>query len=218
MKKHHSQNSASILRKHFLTGLAVGAPLVLTLWLISTVVVTVDNWVLKFIPNKTLPLESVWRDLPGLGVVIFLFSTVALGLLAKGLIGRSIIHLGEYIVSRVPVMRGIYGWIKQIVDTVLGKDGPKFSRACLIEYPRKNVWAIAFISTDAKGEVAAITGDGKEVLSVFLPTTPNPTSGFLLFLPRDDVRMLDMGIDSAAKLVVSAGLVYPPEIAPSPKG
>jgi uncharacterized membrane protein len=218
MKKPSAHSSALILRKHFLTGLAVGAPIILTLWLMSTVIVTVDDWVLRFIPRKTMPADSMWRDIPGLGVIIFLFSTVALGLLAKGLIGRSIIRLGEYIVSRVPVLRGVYGWIKQIVETVLGQDGPKFTRACLIEYPRKGIWAVAFVSTDAKGEVAEISGEGEDVVSVFLPTTPNPTSGFLLFLPKSEVRLLDMGIDAAAKLVVSAGLVYPPELKADPKG
>jgi uncharacterized membrane protein len=109
----------------------------------------------------------------------------------------------------MPVVRSVYNGLKQIVETMLSKSGTSFKQACLIEYPRKGIWSIAFISTDARGEVPLKAGE-PDLVSVFLPTTPNPTSGFLLFVPRRDVVVLDMTIEDAAKLVISAGLVSPP--------
>jgi len=106
-------------------------------------------------------------------------------------------------------VRSIYNGVKQIAETVFSQRDTSFDKACLIEYPRKGIWAIAFISTNAKGEIRAKTSSGGEIATVFLPTTPNPTSGFLLFLPREDVQVLDMTVEDAAKLVISAGLVYP---------
>jgi uncharacterized membrane protein len=197
------------LRTHFLTGLAVGAPVVLTLWLVWSAVMMIDGWVLPLLPKHVVPADSVMRVIPGFGVLAFLVATIVLGILAKGLLGRSLVRLGEATVSRIPLVRTVYGSIKQIVETVVGQDGPKFEKACLVEYPRPGMWAVAFVSTDAKGEIDAKLADGERMLSLFMPTTPNPTSGFLLFVKQNDVIMLDMGVDDAVKLVISAGLVYP---------
>lgn len=210
-------STATSLRKHFLSGLAVGAPIVLTLWLVWSAIVMIDGWVLPLIPRTTIPADGILRQVPGIGVAIFLFLTVALGIIAKGLIGRTLVKLGDGLISRVPVVRSIYGSLKQIIETILGQDGPKFQKACLIEYPRKGIWSIAFVSTNARGEIVRhISQDGSPILSVFLPTTPNPTSGFLLFVKEADAKILDMGIDQAVKLVISAGLVYPQDIEPRP--
>ncbi len=146
----------------------------------------------------------------GIGVIIFLLFTIIVGWLAKGIIGRSFIRFAESLVERTPVVRSIYSGIKQISETIFAQSERSFETACLIEYPRKGIWALGFISTDAKGEIAQKSGsDGRDHVSVFLPTTPNPTSGFLLFVPRDDVIELEMTVEDAAKLVISAGLVYP---------
>ncbi|WP_425090307.1 DUF502 domain-containing protein [Tropicimonas sp. S265A] len=201
------------LRANFLTGLVVIAPIAVTLWLIWTVVGVIDGWVLPFIPNAYNPAVLLKQkfdvdvDIRGVGVVFFLIFTVIIGWLAKGLLGRSFIRWTEGIVTQMPVVRSVYGGLKQIVETVVSSSDTTFERACMVEYPRRGIWAIAFISTNAKGEIAQ-KGD-EEMLSVFLPTTPNPTSGFLLFVPRGDVRVLDMSVEDAAKLVISAGLVYP---------
>jgi uncharacterized membrane protein len=201
------------LRANFLTGLIVIAPIAVTLWLIWTVVGMIDSWVLPFIPDVYNPSRILKErfdidvDIRGVGVVFFLFFTVLVGWLAKGLLGRSFIRWTEGLVTQMPVVRSIYGGLKQIVETVLSSSSTSFEKACLVEYPRRGMWAIAFISTNAKGEIA-VKGDD-DMLSVFLPTTPNPTSGFLLFVPRKDVRILDMTVEDAAKLVISAGLVYP---------
>ena len=119
------------------------------------------------------------------------------------------LRFGESMVERMPVVRSIYNGVKQIAETVFSQRDTSFDKACLIEYPRKGIWAIAFISTNARGEVRTKISDGEDIATVFLPTTPNPTSGFLLFLPRSDVKELDMTVEDAAKLVISAGLVYP---------
>ncbi|MDP7152518.1 MAG: DUF502 domain-containing protein, partial [Paracoccaceae bacterium] len=140
---------------------------------------------------------------------IFLVFTVLVGWIAKGLIGRSLIAFAESFVVRMPVIRSIYSGVKQIAETVFAQSERSFERACLIQYPRKGIWAIGFISTEAKGEVAREAETDDTLLSVFVPTTPNPTSGFLLFFPKGDIIELEMSVEDAAKLVISAGLVYP---------
>ncbi len=217
------------LRAAFLTGLVVIAPVGLTVWLIWSVVGWIDGFVLPLVPGPYQP-DHLIQDLLGLdrsaqinvrgiGVVIFLIFTIVIGWMAKGLIGRSILRFAESLVERTPVVRSIYSGIKQISETVFAQSERSFENACLIEYPRKGIWAIGFVSTPAKGEIRARAGTNAsaamgsetapEMLSIFLPTTPNPTSGFLLFVPQQDVIMLDMSVEDAAKLVISAGLVYP---------
>lgn len=197
------------LRASFLTGLIVIAPIGLTIWLIWTVVGWIDGFVLPLVPYNFRPEQYIGINLRGVGVIIFLIFTVIVGWIAKGLLGRSLIRWAESLVERTPVVRSIYSGIKQIAETVFAQSERSFEKACLIEYPRRGIWAIGFISTDTRGEVAEKTGVENGMVSVFVPTTPNPTSGFLLFFPKDDVIELDMSIEEAAKLVISAGLVYP---------
>lgn len=201
------------LRSNFLTGLIVIAPIGITIWLIWTLTGWIDSWVLPFIPNAYNPaiLINEWTgiqvNIRGLGVVTFLIFTMLVGWIAKGLIGRSMIRWAESLVLSIPLIRTVYSGLKQIAETILQQGQQNFDKACLVEYPRKGIWAIAFISTKAKGEIQAKTND--EVVSIFMPTTPNPTSGFLLFVPIKDVQVLDMSVEDAAKLIISAGLVYP---------
>ncbi|MDA0963227.1 MAG: DUF502 domain-containing protein [Proteobacteria bacterium] len=197
------------LRASFLTGLIVIAPIGLTIWLIWTVVGWIDGWVLPFVPHQFRPEEYIGINLRGVGVIIFLIFTIIVGWIAKGLIGRSLLRWAESIVDRTPVVRSVYSGIKQIAETVFAQSERNFEKACLVEYPRRGIWAIGFISTSARGEITDKARVEGEMVSVFVPTTPNPTSGFLLFFPRDDIVELDMTIEDAAKLVISAGLVYP---------
>lgn len=197
------------IRTNFLAGVVVIAPIGLTVWLIMTLIEWIDSVVLPFVPAQFRPEQYIGINLHGLGVIIFLIFTVVVGWLAKGLFGRSLLQLGERIVDRMPVIRSVYNGLKQIAETVFAQSESSFDRACLIEYPRKGLWALAFISTSAKGEIAQAVPSEENIVSVFLPTTPNPTSGFLLFVPQSDVIMLDMKVEDAAKLVISAGLVYP---------
>ncbi|WP_397543137.1 DUF502 domain-containing protein [Roseovarius salis] len=197
------------VRASFLTGIVVIAPVGLTIWLVWTLMGWVDSVVLPLVPARFRPEEYIGINLRGVGVIIFLLFTIVVGWVAKGLIGKSLIRFGESLVDRMPVVRSIYSGVKQIAETVFAQSERSFEKACLIQYPRKGIWAIAFISTTAKGELVQKAETGSDMLSVFLPTTPNPTSGFLLFLPREDVIELDMSVEDAAKLVISAGLVYP---------
>ncbi|MEM9968179.1 MAG: DUF502 domain-containing protein [Pseudomonadota bacterium] len=209
------------LRDSFLTGLVVIAPVGLTVWLIWSVVGWIDGFVLPFVPEAYHPDRmlqdllgldpSVQINVRGLGVIMFLIFTVIVGWLAKGLIGRSLIRFAESLVERTPVVRTVYSGIKQISETIFAQSDRSFEKACLIQYPRQGIWALGFISTNARGEVARKTDPTDQMVSVFVPTTPNPTSGFLLFFPKRDVVELDMSVEEAAKLVISAGLVYPPE-------
>ncbi|AMY68838.1 DUF502 domain-containing protein [Frigidibacter mobilis] len=199
----------SALRASFLTGLVVIFPIGLTIWLLWTVTGWIDAFVLPLVPHRFRPEQYIGIDLRGVGVIFFLLFTVIVGWLAKGLIGRSLLRWGEHLVDRMPVIRSIYSGLKQIAETVFAQSEASFDKACLIEYPRKGIWAIGFVSTMAKGEVAARAGDGEPLVSVFLPTTPNPTSGFLLYVPSSQVTYLDMSVEDTAKLIISAGLVYP---------
>ncbi|TMV83492.1 DUF502 domain-containing protein [Thioclava sp. BHET1] len=205
------------LRAYFLTGLVVILPIGLTLYLIWTVTGWIDGWDLPFIPHAYRPDQLVAHafglaqpvPIRGAGVVIFLVFTIVVGWLAKGLIGRSFIRWAEHLLDRTPIVRSIYSGLKQIAETVFAQTETSFDKACLVEYPRKGIWAIGFVSTRAKGEIAERVPLGDQILSVFVPTTPNPTSGFLLYVAENDVVMLDMTIEDAAKLIISAGLVYP---------
>ncbi len=205
------------LRSSFLTGLVVIAPVGLTVWLIWTVVGWFDAFVLPFVPDAYKP-ETLLRllfgeestvNVRGVGVVVFLMFTVIIGWIAKGVIGRSFIAWAERLVDRMPIVRSIYNGVKQIAETVFAQTDTKFDKACMIQYPRPGLWAIAFVSTSAKGEISRRVPRDESIVSVFLPTTPNPTSGFLLFVPESEVIYLDMSVEDAAKLVISAGLVYP---------
>ncbi len=221
IKRRSGPGMIAKLRSNFLAGLIIVAPIGLTVWLIWTVVGWVDGWVWPFVPEAYHPEQLVnrilgrtaenWIDVNvrGIGVVIFLLFTVLVGWIGKGLIGRSFLSIGERLVDRMPVVRSIYNAAKQIAETVFSQRDTSFDKACLVEYPRRGLWAIAFISINAKGEVEEKLSDGEPIVTVFLPTTPNPTSGFLLFLPRSDIKVLDMTVEDAAKLVISAGLVYP---------
>ncbi len=206
---HRRPGLFSRLRASFLTGIVVIAPVWLTIWLIWSVVGWIDSAVLPLIPQRFQPSEYVGVNLRGVGVVIFLLFTIIVGWIAKGILGRSLIQLAESLVDRMPVVRSVYSGIKQISETVFAQTERSFEKACLIQYPRRGIWAIGFVSTTARGEVSQRAETGGELLSVFVPTTPNPTSGFLLFFPAEDVILLDMSIEDAAKLVISAGLVYP---------
>ena len=208
-KRIPKQSVMQRIRSNFFTGIIVVAPVVITMYLIWTVVTFIDARVVPLVPAAYNPSTYLGQDIPGFGVVIFLISTAIIGSLTKGLFGRQILRFWEHMIGRTPVVRSVYSGLKQIVETILSQSNSNFQNACMIEYPRKGIWAIAFISTDSRGEILQKTGQ-TEMVSVFLPTTPNPTSGFLLFVPRKDVVILDMTVEDAAKLVISAGLVVPP--------
>ncbi len=195
-------------RTNFLTGLVVVLPVVMTIYLIWAVAGFFDDRILPLIPNRYNPQVYFDVNLRGFGIIVFLVFTAFIGAVVKGFFGRQILRLGEALVARVPIVRSIYSGTKQIVETITSPSSSKFEHACIIQYPRKGIWAVGFVVTDTKGEILGKAGH-KKMCSVFLPTTPNPTSGFLLFVPKKDIVLLDMDVESAAKLVISAGLVVP---------
>jgi uncharacterized membrane protein len=210
------------MRSNFLTGLIIITPIALTIWLIWSVVGWIDARVWAIVPDAYQPhryIQTLYNiqiseqyDIPGIGLFVFLVFTIFVGWMGKGFVGRSLIRWAERMVNRMPVVRSVYSGAKQIAETVLNKKNNSFDKACLIEYPRKGIWAIGFVSTKARGEIASLSPKEEELISIFVPTTPNPTSGFLLFFPSTDIRELDMSVEDAAKLVISAGLVYPNEL------
>lgn len=197
------------LRASFLTGLAVMLPIALTVWLFWSLTGWVDSWVMPMVPLRWHPENWLGVNPRGVGVIIFLLFTVMVGWVAKGFIGRSLIRSGEQLLDRVPIVRSVYGGLKQISETLLSQGDEKFDNACLVEYPRKGVWGVGFVAGPAKGEIAAMGTPDNRIMAVFVPTTPNPTSGFLLYVPESDLTYLDMGVEDAAKLIISGGLVYP---------
>ncbi|PHR24869.1 MAG: hypothetical protein COA37_03745 [Hoeflea sp.] len=196
------------LRNYFLTGLIIVAPLAITAYLTWTFIGWVDSWVKPYIPQIYNPDNYLPFAVPGFGLLTALFLITMIGFLTANLVGRSIIGFGESLLDRMPLVRSLYKGLKQIFQTVLAEQSGSFKQAALIEYPRRGLWSIVFIATDTRGEVNARLPED-ESISVFLPTTPNPTSGFLLFVPRKDVIILDMSVEEAAKMVISAGLVSP---------
>jgi len=198
------------LRNYFLTGFIVCAPLAITIWLIWSFVGWVDSWVVPYIPAAYNPDNYVPFRVPGLGLIIALGLITLVGFLTANIIGRKIVSMGEFIVGRMPLVRSIYNGLKQILETVLSDKSNTFQKVGLIEYPRRGLYALVFMATETGGEVQAKVHDSAgQTMAVFLPTTPNPTSGFLLFVPKTDIIELSMSVEEGAKLVISAGLVSP---------
>ena len=202
-----SKSFLSKIRSYFLTGVIITAPVGLTFYVAILFIGFVDSRVRNIIPEKyhydnLLPIE-----IPGIGLLFVFILLTFIGFLTAGLIGRFIIKLGERIISRLPIIRSVYGALKQIFESVIASSSKSFREVVLIEYPRKGVWAIGFITGDTKGEVQNATKEN--MVNVFLPTTPNPTSGFLLFVPRKDVIILDMNVEEGIKMVISGGIVTP---------
>lgn len=208
------------LRNYFLTGLIIVGPVAITIQLILWVIGWVDDqvkpllpdverWVRQLIPDQYITPELKEFSIPGLGLLFSILGLMLIGALAANLFGRTIISYGEMMVGRMPVVRNIYRALKQIFETVLSQRGTSFQQVGLIEYPRRGLYSIVFISTETKGEIQHKRQTAEDLVSVFLPTTPNPTSGYLLFVPRSDIQFLDMSVEDAAKMVISAGLVVP---------
>ena len=203
--------AAARLRNYFLTGLVIAAPISITIYLTWAFVSFVDVRVKPLIPAIYNPDNYLPFSVPGVGLIVAILVLTLLGFFTANYLGRSVIAFGQRMLFGMPLIRNVYSALKQIFETVLSQQQKSFQKAGIIEYPRKGLYAVVFISTDALGEVKdKLEGtNGDKMISVFLPTTPNPTSGFLLFVKEKDIMMLDMTVEDAAKLVISAGLVAP---------
>ena len=213
---HRRRSLLGRMRSNFLTGLVVVLPIGLTIYLIWAVIGWLDGWILPLIPASYQP-EALIRyyfgpdanfPVRGVGVIVFLIFTAFVGAIARGLIGRSLINYGEALVDRMPIVRSLYSGLKQITETFFAKAEKSFDKTCLVEFPRPGAWAVGFIATTAKGDIAAKLPSDDQMIAVYLALTPL-TSGLLLYVPARDVILLDMKPDEAVKLIVSAGLVYP---------
>lgn len=194
------------MRKYIIAGLLVWMPLGITFLVISAIVGFLDRTLL-LLPVNYQPDNILGFHIPGLGVVLAVVLVLATGMIVANFLGKRIVAFWETLLSRIPIVRTLYAGVKQIMEAVLAADGKSFRKVLLLEYPRKGVWSLAFMTSDSLGEVQAKTG-GK-VISVFVPTTPNPTSGFVLIVPANDVIELDMSVEEGLKLIISMGVVVP---------
>jgi uncharacterized membrane protein len=202
------------LRGYFLTGLVIAAPLFLTIAITWWFIEWIDGFVEPFVPPFSRPDSYLRFSIPGFGLIVAVVFITLLGFMTRNYIGHRLVLLGEAVLGRMPVVRSLYRGLKQIFETVISTRGNAFQTVGLIEYPRTGLWAIVFIAGDAKGEIEHHL---KQTVAVFLPTTPNPTSGFLLYVKRADIIVLDMSLEDAAKLIISGGLVTPEHVAKKPR-
>lgn len=198
------------LRNNFLTGLIICAPMAITIWLTWTFIHWADSWVKPYIPVRYNPESYLKFAIPGFGLLIAVVLITVVGLLGKNLIGRSVVEFGERFVHRMPLVSSVYKGVKQIFESVLKEQSTSFKKVGLIEYPSPGLWSLVFISGEPKGELAVRFNEmGEEVVAVFLPPTPIPTAGFLIYVPRRKIIMLDMSPEDAAKVLLSGGLITP---------
>jgi uncharacterized membrane protein len=207
----HSSHLGARLRGYFLTGLIVVGPVAITIYVVWWFINLVDGWVKPLIPKAYLPETYLPFNVPGVGLIVGIFGLMVIGALTANLFGRTIVAYGEMMLDRMPVVRGVYRLLKQIFTTIFSKSGSSFKRVGVIEFPRKGLYALVFVSGDPPAEIKNKLGNGEALMTVFMPNAPNPTTGFVVFMPAKDVTLLDMSIEDGAKMVVSAGLVAPPQ-------
>ncbi|TCS36988.1 putative membrane protein [Paucimonas lemoignei] len=194
------------MRKYFITGLLILVPLAITLWVLNLIISTMDQTLL-LLPTQWRPEVFLKFTLPGMGVILTLLIVFFTGLAAHNFIGRRVVALWEALLTRIPVVNSIYSSVKQVSDTLFSSSGNAFRKAVLVQYPRQGSWTIAFLTGAPGGDVANhLQGD---YISVYVPTTPNPTSGFFLMMHKSETVELDMTVDAALKYIVSMGVVAP---------
>ncbi|MCZ4282603.1 DUF502 domain-containing protein [Kiloniella laminariae] len=209
-KKKLKLSVAQRLSNYLLAGVLITAPVTITLWLAWKAITFVDRQVTPYIPSQWNPESYLPFGVPGLGLLVIVVGLTLIGFLTAGYIGRLLMMVSENLVKRLPVVRSIYSWTKQVFETVLSQKSGAFREVVLVEYPCKGSWAVGFITGRTKGEVQGVTEES--VINVFVPATPNPTTGFLLFIPEQDVHHLDMTVEEGIKLVISGGILTPSDI------
>jgi len=197
------------MRKYFITGLLILVPLAITLWVLNLIISTMDQSLL-LLPESWRPQALVGFAIPGLGSILTLLIIFITGLATRNFIGRQVVLLWEGVLTRIPVVKQIYSSVKQVSDTLFSSSGNAFRKAVLVQYPRQGSWTIAFLTGIPGGEVKQHLSD--DYISLYVPTTPNPTSGFFLMVPRADTIELDMSVDEALKYIVSMGVVAPEQL------
>jgi uncharacterized membrane protein len=200
------------MRKYFITGLLILVPLAITAWVLSLIINTMDQSLL-FVPARWQPKTLFGVDIPGLGTLLTIGIVFLTGLLTNNLVGNYVVRMWEKLLKRIPLVNSLYSSVKQVSDTLFSSSGNAFRKAVLIPYPHQNSYTIAFLTGTPGGDVKNhLVGD---YISVYVPTTPNPTSGFFLMMARKDVVELDMSVDAALKYIVSMGVVAPESVPPA---
>lgn len=196
------------LRRYFFTGLVITAPAAITIWATLWIVGSFDGLVKPWLPSVYNPDTYLPIKIPGFGLVFALVAITMIGALAANLVGRTLIGLWDKLLNRTPVVRSIYKGSKQIFETIFSEKGASFRYVCLVEWPRRGAWSVAFVSKELDGSAIGLEA-GRKMYSVYVSTTPNPTSGYLFFVDVGDVKILDMSVEDGLKLVISMGLVFP---------
>lgn len=197
------------LKNYFLTGLLVVVPLGLTYLVVRWIVTLMDRMLGNLLPAAWHPDQLLGVPLPGLGLIATLLLILLIGLLTANIFGRKLVNFYERMVNKIPLVKGIYGLFKQVADTMLNRERGAFRKVVLLEYPRLGIWSVAFVTGISTGEVQEITD--QKLVNLFVPTTPNPTSGFYLLVPEKDLIELTMTVEEAFKLIISGGMVTPPD-------
>ena len=198
------------LRARFFAGMVLAAPIAITVWLTYQFITFVDKQIKPLVPPEWNPETYTEVAIPGFGVLVAVIFLILLGTIATNLIGRSFLKAGERVINSVPYVRSIYNALKQIFETFATSNNQSFREVVLIEYPKVGTWCIGFLAANAKGEVRTkLASEGRDFVGVFVPTTPNPTSGFLMYVHEDEIIRLDMTVEEGAKLIISGGLVVP---------
>jgi uncharacterized membrane protein len=196
------------LRTYFLAGVLVTAPIGITLYVAWSIITAIDRAVVGWLPAGFNPNTYLPFEMPGVGLVALVIGLTVIGFLTANYLGRLLVRLGENIVARMPVIRSLYSAVKQIFEAVLKERETSFSEVVMVEYPRRGMWTLGLVIGETHGEIQAKTRE--TMYNVYLPTTPNPTSGYLVFLPRSDMIHLDMSVEDCMKMIVSGGIVTPP--------
>lgn len=205
----HPTGLGGRIRNYFLTGLVVAGPVAVTAWLIWAFVTWVDDWVRPLIPDIYRPETYLPWKIPGSGLVIAFIALTLLGFLTANLVGRTLLQLGDNVIDRMPIVRPIYKTVKQVFTMLFSKSGTSFRKVGLVEFPAPGMWSLVFLSQPPSADVADRMPSKEEYVSVFLPCTPNPTTGFFFYLPRRKIIDLDIPVESAATLIMSAGMIQP---------
>jgi uncharacterized membrane protein len=205
---HHKSVGARI-RNYFLTGLIVAGPLAITIYLTWSFITWVDGLVRPFIPGPYRPETYLPWNIPGSGLVIAFVALTLLGFLTANLVGRTLVEFGELLLDRMPLIRSLYKALKQVFETVFSESNTSFRKVGLVEFPSPGMWSLVFLSQPPGSDIATRLPSQEEHVSAFMPCTPNPTTGFFFYLPRRDIIELDISVEAAAKLIMSAGLIQP---------
>lgn len=200
----------SKLKTYLFTGILVTTPVTITFYMAYELLIWLDKWTRSLIPPQMMS-EQLFYYIPGFGVIVLISALIIIGVFTTGFIGGFFVRLGNYIVSKIPLISSIHSLLKQLFETVLSPKSQSFKEAVLVQYPRKGIWIIGFLAGSSAKELQDKTPIDEELLSIFIPTTPNPTSGFLILMPKSEVIKLDMSVEDALKYVVSCGIVAPNE-------